>query len=247
VRELDRELPRLVLRRAGRELRRTRSLLGPPRSVRAYLDTHGVRKLQLGAGPTELPGWLNTDRDPGTRQAVYLDVTRRFPLPNASFDYILSEHQIEHLSYRNGLFMLRECLRVLRPGGRVRIATPDLATIAGLAAHELSDDQRRYVRWTIETFVPEAPRDLPAFTINNAFRNWGHRFLYDEPTLAHALRSAGFTDIRRHTVGESEDESLRGLESHGVLDGDGAMIRFETMVLEAARRTSAAAIADADV
>ena len=238
VREFDRDLPGLVLRRARRELRRARSLLGPVPAVQTYLDTHDVRKLQLGAGSSELPDWLNTDRDPGTPRAVYLDATHRFPLPDDSFDYVLTEHQIEHLSYRNGLFMLRECFRVLRPWGRIRIATPDLTTIAGLAASELNDDERGYVRWAIQTFVPDAPSELPAFAINNAFRNWGHRFLYDEATLSHALRCAGFTDIRRHQVGESDDERLQGLESHGVANGDEAMIRFETMVLEAARRTA---------
>jgi len=235
VRELNREILGLIVRRSRRELRRARSLFGPAAGVRAYLDEHDVRKLQLGAGPNELAGWLNTDRDPETPHAFYLDATHRFPLPGRSFDYVFSEHQIEHLTYRRGLFMLRECFRVLRPGGRIRIATPDLATIGGLAGSELSDEQRRYVRWAIETFVPEAPRDLAAFAINNAFRNWGHRFLYDEPALHHALAETGFTDIRRYLMGESDDDALNGLEAHGVAHGDEAMIRFETMVLEAAR------------
>ena len=233
MRQLDRELPRLLLRRARRELRRGQVLLHPPREVRSYLDTHDVRKLQIGAGPTELPGWLNTDRDPATPRAVYLDASHRFPLPDASFDYVFSEHQIEHLSYATGLFSLRECFRILRPGGRIRVATPDLTTIAKLAAHELGDEERRYVHWAIETFVPEAPSDLPAFVVNNMFRNWGHRFLYDEATLADSLSRAGFSEPRRYGMGESDDESLRGLEAHGVSHGNEEMTRFETIVLEA--------------
>jgi len=235
VRELDREFPRLVVRRLRREARRVSSLVAPSAAIRRYLESHEVRKLQLGAGPNELSGWLNSDRDPETPSSVYLDATRRFPLPDRSFHYVFSEHQIEHLTFGKGLFMLRECFRVLRPAGRIRIATPDLVAIAGLAAPELRDDQRRYVRWAIETFVPDAPPELAAFAINNAFRNWGHRFLYDEATLGYALARAGFTDIRRYAMGESEDSSLRALESHGVVHGDEPMIRFETLVLEAAR------------
>jgi predicted SAM-dependent methyltransferase len=234
VRELNRELLNLIARRARREARRVRSLIAPPAGIQGYLDKHDVRKLQIGAGPNRLSGWLNTDRDPLTPQDVYLDAARRFPLPDQSFDYIFSEHQIEHLSYNQGIFMLGECFRVLRPGGRIRIATPDLATIAALATSELSPRQRNYVQWVIETFVPEARGELPAFVINNLFYSWGHRFLYDEPTLSDALARVGFTCVRRYGMGESDDAALGGLEAHGVAQGDEALIRFETMILEAA-------------
>jgi predicted SAM-dependent methyltransferase len=48
------------------------------------------------------------------------------------FDYVFSEHMIEHVSYAEGLLMLRECLRVLKPGGRIRIATPSLEVLLDL-------------------------------------------------------------------------------------------------------------------
>ena len=73
---------------------------------------------------------------PGPRgpQFVYMDATALFPLPDASFDYIFSEHVIEHMSYADGGRMLRECLGVLKPGGRIRIATPNLVRLLGLYA-----------------------------------------------------------------------------------------------------------------
>lgn len=207
MRKLDRDLGELVVRRAGRELRRARSRLAPPAELQEYLDAHQTRKLQLGAGSTVLDGWLNTDRDPERPEIAYLDVTARFPLPDNSFDYVLSEHQIEHLPYTRGLFMLRECHRVLRRGGRIRIATPDLQVITSLATPTLGDLQRRYVDWIVATFVQDAPVPLPAFAVNNAFHNWGHRFLYDEPALADALERCGFADVRRFPMGRATTRS----------------------------------------
>lgn len=204
------------------------------RAIRRYLDSHQIRKLHIGAGPNILEGWLNTDKYPTSSAVVFLNATRSFPFKNDTFDYIFSEHLIEHLTYAEGQGMLRECFRVLKPGGKMRVATPDLETLVGLCTREKSELQQRYVQWIIDTFLPGSDYH-ESFVINNAFFSWGHRFLYDRATLESALARAGFADIVRRSVGASEDDVFRGMESHGLASGDEEMNRFETMVLEAVR------------
>jgi predicted SAM-dependent methyltransferase len=203
--------------------------------VRAYLEAHPVRRLHLGAGRNILPGWLNTDvyDDRGDGEIVYLDARKRFPLPAASFDLVYTEHMIEHIPYRDAQACLRECLRVLRPGGCVRVATPSVERLLELYG-EQTDLHRRYVRWSLETFVEDADALLPGFVLNNFFRNWGHEFVYDRDTLRHALETAGFTDVREWNVGESDNPELVGLERHGELIPP-EFNAFETLVLEARR------------
>ena len=131
--------------------------------------------------------------------------------------------------------MLRECARVLRPGGVVRIATPDIGAIVGLYRDELSDEQRAYVEWFLERNDVPADGERSVFVINHFFTSWGHRFLYDRKTLGEALEQAGFRDVTEHRPGESEHPELRGLERHGTVLGDERWNDFETFVLEARR------------
>jgi predicted SAM-dependent methyltransferase len=195
-----------------------------PRAVARYLRTHDVRKLHLGAGENLLPGWLNTDlHDYGRRDLVYLDVRKRFPLPDESFDLVFSEHMLEHLTYAEGQHCLRECLRVLRSDGRVRIATPSLERLARL--YDGGEQRGRYVRWAVETLEPELDAPLPGAVINNFFRSWGHRFIYDPETLRHALETAGFVDVVEGAVGELEGHLAEAPEFN----------EYETIVLEARR------------
>jgi predicted SAM-dependent methyltransferase len=190
-----------------------------------YLAEHDVRKLQLGAAEHALPGWLNTDlHGYGRSDIAYLDVRKRFPLPDASFDVVYSEHMLEHLTYADGQHCLRECLRVLRPGGTVRVATPSLERLAAL--YDGGDAAERYVRWAVETLEPEVRERLPGVVINNFFHSWGHRFVYDPQTLRHALLEAGFVDVEAVPLGElerhlAETPELRELETF-VLEGQRA-------------------------
>jgi predicted SAM-dependent methyltransferase len=221
--------------RARARLKQARGVAERRRRIDAYLRAHDVRKLQLGSGGNVLPGWLNTDVHDfrGTREVVYLDARKPFPLSNGAFDVVFSEHMLEHIPYEDGLRCLRECRRVLRSGGRIRVATPSLERLIRLYDPELSDVQRRYLRWSIDEFAPHADVPLPGFVLNTFLRAWGHEFVYDAQTLRHALERAGFEEIEERGVGESDDPNLAGLERH--LREAPEFNEYETLILEARR------------
>jgi predicted SAM-dependent methyltransferase len=225
---------RISTMRRVEDARFTAGRLGRHRRIAMYLRDHRVHKLQLGTGSNVYEGWLNTDISDFKRknEVVYLDASKPFPLPDSSFDVVFSEHMIEHLTYAEGQRCLRECRRVLRPGGRIRIATPSLDRLLTLYG-DTGDLERRYIRWSIESFVEDADGYLPGFVLNNMFRNFEHRFLYDKRTLPHALEAAGFVDIEERPVGQSDDERLVGLERH--MRSAAEFNEFETMVFEARR------------
>lgn len=60
--------------------------------------------------------------DPG---ATRVDLTRKLPLADRSLDAIYGYHVLEHLDRHESRALLQECRRVLRPGGWLRISTPD--------------------------------------------------------------------------------------------------------------------------
>ena len=142
--------------------------------------------------------------------------------------------KIEHITYKSGLFMLRECYRVLKAGGRFRIATPNLGNLLGLLTTNNDDLKRRYIKWAVDMDVPEADAYRASFVINNFFGGFDHLFVYDPATLQSAMEAANFRQITRHSPGETNDDNLRRIESHGERISE-EMNRFEAMVLEAIR------------
>ena len=190
-----------------------RKILRVDRRLRdEYLRKSAVPKLQIGGGWHRLNGWLNTDIEliPGV---LRMDATRRFPFADGTFQYVYTEHMIEHVQFAQGIFLLRECHRVMREGGVIRVTTPDLASIVGLYGSNLSDVQKQYLSWFCQTFLPPDFPPTRANVINAFFRRWGHQFIYDEQSLADALRAAGFDSIERRRLGNSDYEALRNLEN----------------------------------
>ncbi len=199
------------------------------RIIKEYMNTATVKKLHIGSGYNFLSGWLNSDLYP-TEKAIYLDATRPFVFDDSVFDYIFSEHFLEHISYPEGLKMLSECHRILKPGGKIRIATPDLLAVIDLYKEGKSELQNAYIEWTIDNHVSSAPFYADTFVINNMFRNWGHMFIYDEKVLRFAMEKVGFINIARCLINESNDAVLRGLE-HINRAPDG-IVELETFILE---------------
>ena len=164
------------------------------RLAAAYLASSPQPKLHIGCGDNELAGWLNTDLTP-KRNQVYLNAHRRFPFADNAFDYVYSEHVIEHLTLPDGRVMLGECWRVLRPDGVLRIVTPDLLKLTDLLAGPQTPLQRDYVEYSIKQYGIAGSPARGIHVLNHFVRSWGHTFIYDADTLVNSFRDAGFTGI----------------------------------------------------
>ena len=82
-----------------------------------------LRVLDVGCGINKFPGALGIDRNPRTRADVLCELDH-FPYPfrDNSFDSVRAIHVIEHVSDVIGA--MEEFHRVLRPDGRLILATP---------------------------------------------------------------------------------------------------------------------------
>jgi len=56
-----------------------------------------------------------------------IDMSRPFPLPDCSYDYIVSIEGIEHIE--NQFAFLRECHRILKDGGKLFLTTPNVSSL----------------------------------------------------------------------------------------------------------------------
>ena len=198
--------------------------------VSRYLSSEDEPRLQFGAGPNGLPGWLNSDLASGD---IYLDLGRPLPFPDASFAYAFGEHVIEHISEAAGENLIAELYRVLKPGGVLRLTTPDLKKIIAIYEDRnprIGTDE--YMRFLGEITGKEVER--PCQALNAYLRSWGHRYVYDEEDLVAKLRDHGFDPVERREPGESAHAALQGIERHG----DASWINeAEAMCIEATRPT----------
>lgn len=223
--------------RLYRHLRRLAWKAETAREIRRRLAGARPLRLQVGGGPNVLDGWLNTDLFPWRAPQgglFHLDATAPLPFPDGSLDRIFTEHMVEHLEYDVVVGFLRECRRVLAPGGRIRVCTPDLEVLCRLYQDPISPEQRDYIGTVCRTYQPQRTV-LRGFVVNQLF-DFGHAFLFDEATLGEALRAAGFEAVARERPGASADPLFRGIDAHA-----GDYIAFETLVLEAARGEGAPA------
>lgn len=178
-------------------------------------------RLHLGCGSDVVPGWENLDKSwnvhlarmPRLRRAlararvlteeqasarfprgiVRADLRKGLEYRDATAAYVYSSHLIEHMSRWQALRLLRECHRVLFPGGVIRLATPDLA----LAVAEYTAGEAPYGPTPADSFMQqlETYRDVEGSKAQRLIRKLvfaPHQWLYDRESLALLLTEAGF-------------------------------------------------------
>ncbi|MFL6248462.1 MAG: class I SAM-dependent methyltransferase [Thermoanaerobaculia bacterium] len=161
-------------------------------------------RVHLGAGGHELRGWINVDIAADVAD-VLADFTAPLPFRTDSVDLLHSEDLLEHLDEAPGKRLLAECHRVLRPGGVMRLLTPDLRALIDRVY--LQRDPR-HLAWCNTHLSANGPCEA----LNMHLRmNGDHRFVYDEEHLTDTLRGLGF-QVRRVRHNRSTVRELRYLD-----------------------------------
>lgn len=162
-------------------------------------------KLNVGCGDVYLKGWVNID-NLSEKADLKHDMKDPLPYADGTVDFIYNEHFIEHMSVSEGLAVLREFHRVLKKGGVLRIATPDLDYVM-LRYFFLWKRQGWYKKYGYEWIKTRAEM------INICFREWGHQYLYNAEELDRRLREAGFIKTKKKRNGKSGYAELIGMET----------------------------------
>lgn len=98
-----------------------------------------MKYVNLGCGGTYHSAWVNIDLTQTGPEVISHNLLKGVPLPDKDCDVVYHSHFIEHLRRPDALFMMSECLRILKPGGILRIAIPDLEQISRLYLQKLQD------------------------------------------------------------------------------------------------------------
>lgn len=87
--------------------------------------------LNLGCGKhySENKEWTNLDFVSHSTHVIQHNLLAGVPFEDNSFDLVYHSHVLEHFNEDDGKAFMKECIRVLKPGGVVRIAIPDLEKI----------------------------------------------------------------------------------------------------------------------
>lgn len=161
--------------------------------------------LNIGCGKKHLNGFVNMDiEQPYDKK---LDARKGLPYSEQIVDGVYSEHFFEHLTQAEGLGFLRECRRVLKLGGVVRVAMPDLDEVVG-----------RYVSadWRGDGDMLKLGFDWVANRcefLNLGMREWGHKHLYNEEELVRIAQMAGLEPMKRCEHGKSDTPEFVGRET----------------------------------
>ena len=173
---------------------------------RRIFQLPGATRLDLGSGGKGRPGTIGIDLHP--HADFRWDLTQGIPCDDNSVMKIFSDHFFEHLPLTQMVSLLRECHRVLIPGGRLRFTIPHIDPYIEAWLHNDYD----FIASKINDIPPgleslyATPFDRISWLL---LRDGEHRAIFDRQSILHKVRLAGFGQVETSTFDPAVDLNPR--------------------------------------
>jgi SAM-dependent methyltransferase len=202
--------------------------------------------INLGCGRNIAPGWINYDvslkmwllRNKVLKRLLFFfkliskndfetkwpsnvikrDIRKGLPHSNNSVDHIYCSHVLEHLSFEDARKVLKECHRVLKPGGCIRIVIPDLKVFAKKYLEKDSTFFRNIIKDEVRSVADAFIRALNLSDERPLIRRLlfpysVHKWMYDFDSLKDLLLSCGFNVVEKKCFREGNFPDLEVLDN----------------------------------
>ncbi len=163
-----------------------------------------IKELNIGVSDyNSTEGFANIGLDISHSPPTKLnhDVTNKIPIDDSSIEFIYTSHLVEHLKIEDFYFFIKDCYRLLKEGGILRIVTPDLKE---WVKSYLNNDQelfKLHQQIMIEnkgrpwSLIDHEYVQLPADYFMTICHNWNHKWLFDYESISYHLKKCGFKNI----------------------------------------------------
>jgi len=139
-------------------------------------------KLHLGCGSRYIPGFTHVDIHPADHIDLVCGVDRLPAIADGAAELVYACHVLEHFHRRDTRRVLQEWYRVLKWGGTLRIAVPDLPALFELYIHDKVE--------LSSVIGPLYGRQDDLYNV--------HYTGFDFKTIWNDLDSVGFRDVRKY-------------------------------------------------
>jgi len=200
-------------------------------SWNAWIAKHSFLRYLLKISHIVPPAQLDI---PWSPTILVHDVRKGLPFEDNSLDAIYASHFLEHLYFVEAQRLLKECYRVLRPGGVMRMVVPDLRAIIQeyieqQTARRVNDTQsspadRFNQRLLLRSAEPPSGNIL--YRVYTSLKDFhSHKWMYDADSLVRQFQLAGFSNAREELYQQSRIEGIAEIETADrVLNGAGVCV-----------------------
>ena len=168
-------------------------------------SSYSNRCLEIGPGLERIPGFETLDIKPSSNVDYVFDCTKKLPFKDQTFKIIYASHVLEHIPWYQLEKVLKEWLRILKPGGCLELWVPDAVKICkAFVDAELNNNN--YI--DMDGWYKFNPDKDPCMWASGRIFTYGdgtgdpnnpnwHRALLSSRYLTSLMHKVGLSDIRK--------------------------------------------------